>query len=276
MSIKLNRRSFVVGAAGLALAGCDRLASSKGGQQALGVDADQTGSTADGLGSQMTWEAQKALPSGELAAEYPASAITKFFKPNGSIDPKDPAYKKLAAEKFASYSMSVGGMVEKPRSFTLADLKAMPVKTQITRHDCVEGWSCIGQWTGVPLVDLLDQVRPQPGARFVVFHCFDRYATDYTTETPDNSIDPAQNPIFYGSIDLHEARHPQTLLAYGFNGGELPVEHGAPIRLRVPRQLGYKNTKYIASIELVSSFKDLGSGKGGYWEDQGYEWYGGI
>ena len=251
MAIKLDRRTFVVGAAGFALAGCDRLAGTK--------------------------RAQKALPTGQLAAEYPASAITKIFKPNGSIDPKDPAYKKLAAEKFASYSMSVGGMVEAPRKFTLADLRAMPSKTQITRHDCVEGWSCIGQWTGVPLVDLLDQVRPQPGARFVVFHCFDRYATDYTTETPDdNSIDPSQNPIFYGSIDLREARHPQTLLAYGFNGGDLPVEHGAPVRLRVPRQLGYKNTKYIASIELVSSFKDLGSGKGGYWEDQGYEWYGGI
>ncbi len=277
MGIKLDRRSFVVGAAGFALAGCDRLASTRQGQQALGVDADQTGTPADGVGSDLTWEAQKALPTGQLAAEYPTSAITKFFKPNGSIDPKDPAYKKLAADKFAGYSMSVGGMVEKPRAFTLAELKAMPSKTQVTRHDCVEGWSCIGQWTGVPLVDILDQVKPKPGARFVVFHCFDRYATDYTTETADdNSIDPSQNPIFYGSIDLREARHPQTLLAYGFNGGELPVEHGAPIRLRVPRQLGYKNTKYIASIELMSSFKDLGSGKGGYWEDQGYEWYGGI
>ena len=277
MGIKLDRRSFVVGAAGFALAGCDRLAGTQQGQQTLGDDAGQTGTTADGIGSELTWEAQKALPTGQLAAEYPTSAITKFFKPNGSIDPKDPTYKKLAAEKFASYSMSVGGMVETPRAFTLVDLKAMPSKTQITRHDCVEGWSCIGQWTGVPLVDLLDQVRPKPGARFVVFHCFDHYATDYTTETPDeNSIDPSQNPVFYGSIDLREARHPQTLLAYGFNGGDLPVEHGAPIRLRVPRQLGYKNTKYIARIELVSSFKDLGSGKGGYWEDQGYEWYGGI
>ena len=278
MGIKLNRRSFVVGAAGLALAGCDRLAGTPQGQKTLGVDADQTGHAADGIGSELTWEAQKALPTGQLAAEYPTSAITKIFKPNGSIDPKDPAYKKLASEKFASYSMSVGGMVEKPRAFTLAELKAMPSRTQITRHDCVEGWSCIGQWTGVPLVDLLDEVRPQPGARFVVFHCFDRYATDYTTETSDDnsSMDSSQNPLFYGSIDLREARHPQTLLAYGFNGGELPVEHGAPVRLRVPRQLGYKNTKYIHSIELVSSFKDLGQGKGGYWEDQGYEWYGGI
>lgn len=276
MSFKLDRRAFVVGAAGLALAGCDRLAATRHGQQALGVDGDQTGHAADGVGSELTWEAQKALPTGELAEEYSASAITKIFKPNGSIDPKDPAYKKLAAEKFASYAMEVGGLVETPRSFTLADLKAMPARTQITRHDCVEGWSCIGQWTGVPMIEVLDQVRPKPEARFVVFHCYDRYATDYSTDTPDGNLDASDSPVFYGSIDMREARHPQTLLAYGFNGGELPVEHGAPVRLRVPRQLGYKNTKYIKSIELVSSFKTLGQGKGGYWEDQGYEWYGGI
>ncbi len=276
MSFKLDRRAFVVGAAGLALAGCDRLAATRHGQQALGVDGDQTGHAADGVGSELTWEAQKALPTGELAEEYSASAITKIFKPNGSINPKDPAYKKLAAEKFASYAMEVGGLVEAPRSFTLADLKTMPARTQITRHDCVEGWSCIGQWTGVPMIEVLDQVRPKPEARFVVFHCYDRYATDYSTDTPDGNLDASDSPVFYGSIDMREARHPQTLLAYGFNGGELPVEHGAPVRLRVPRQLGYKNTKYIKSIELVSSFKTLGQGKGGYWEDQGYEWYGGI
>ncbi len=276
MGFKLDRRAFVVGAAGLALAGCDRLAGTKQGQKALGIDADQTGSRTGGIGSDMTWEAQKALPTGQLADEYPASAITKIFKPNGSIDPKDPAYKKLAAEKFAGFSMKVGGLVEKPRSFTLTELKALPAKTQITRHDCVEGWSCIGQWTGVQLVEVLDLVIPKPEARYVVFHCFDRYATDYTTETPDDSSS-MDSPPFYGSIDSRvEARHPQTLLAYGFNGGDLPVEHGAPVRLRVPRQLGYKNTKYIHTIELVSSFKDLGQGKGGYWEDQGYEWYGGI
>lgn len=277
MGFKLDRRTFVVGAASVALAGCDRLAGTKQGQQALGVDADQTGTRADGVGSELTWEAQKALPAGELAPEFPASQISKYFKPNGSIDPKDPAYKKLVAEKFASWSMPVGGLVETPKSFTLAELKAMPAKTQITRHDCVEGWSCIGQWTGVQLQDVLDQVRPKPEARFVVFHCFDRYATDYTTDAPDSSMDPSQSPLFYGSIDSRvEAHHPQTLLAYGFNGADLPVEHGAPLRLRLGRQLGYKNTKYIKSIELVSSFKTLGQGKGGYWEDQGYEWYGGI
>ena len=276
MRLKLDRRAFVVGAAGVALAGCDRLAGTPQGQKTLGVDADQTGHKADGLGSRLTWEAQKALPADQLAEEYPASAITKFFKPNGSIDPKDPAYKALVAEKFASYSMPVGGLVESPRSFTLADLKGMPVTSQITRHDCVEGWSCIGRWTGVLLREILDQVRPKPEANYVVFHCFDRYATDYTTDTPQAGMDPSDSPVFYGSIDMREARQPQTLIAYGFDDAELPVEHGAPLRLKLPRQLGYKNTKYIKSIDLVASFKDLGQGKGGYWEDQGYEWYGGI
>lgn len=265
MNARLNRRTFVTAAAGLALTGCDRIAASKPGQGAL-----------EGASS-LTYAAQRALLGQKLAPEYAPSAITKVFKPNGSIDPKDPAYKKMSAEHFANYTMPVGGLVAKPRSFTLADLKALPARTQITRHDCVEGWSCIGQWTGVPLHEVLDLVQPKAEARYVLFHCFDNYATDYTTEAPDDQANSDEAPPkFYGSIDLVDAVHPQTLLAYGMNGQALPVTHGAPIRLRVERQLGYKNTKYIQSIELVSSLKPFGDGKGGYWEDQGYEWYGGI
>ena len=267
MSLKLDRRSFVVGAAGLALAGCDRIAATRKGQQALGA------------GSRLTYEASKALPAGQLAPEYDKSAISAFFKPNGSIDPKDAGYKKLVAAKFEGYALAIGGLVEKPRSFTLAELRAMPARTQITRHDCVEGWSCIGQWTGVPLSALLDAVGVKDEARFVVFHCFDNYDTDYTTEQTDqvqnNTLD-GPPPRFYGSIGMEDATHPQTILAYDMNDAALPVAHGAPLRLRVERQLGYKNTKYIHSIELVSSFASIGDGKGGYWEDQGYAWYGGI
>ena len=148
----------------------------------------------------------------------------------------------------------------------------------MTRHDCVEGWSCIGEWTGAPLYEVLDLVKPKPEARFVVFHCFDRYDTDYTTEqvASDASPDSGPQPFFYGSIGMDSATHPQTLLAYAMNGQDLPVEHGAPVRLRVERQLGYKNTKYIKSIELVASFDTIQQGHGGYWEDQGYEWWGGI
>ena len=264
MSVKLDRRLFLAGAAGFALAGCDRIAATKQGEDAFEA------------GSEVTYASQRALLGQALAPEYTTSAISAFFKPNGSIDPKDPAYKKLAAAEFAGYSMAVGGLVAKPRSFTLADLRALPARTQITRHDCVEGWSSIGQWTGVPLHAVLDLVEPKPDARYVVFHCFDNYNTDYTTEAvQDDSLDGGKSK-FYGSIGMTDAAHPQTLLAYGMNGQPLPVEHGAPIRLRVERQLGYKNTKYIHSIELVSSFKTIGDGKGGYWEDQGYEWYGGI
>ncbi len=140
----------------------------------------------------------------------------------------------------------------------------MPGRTQTTRHDCVEGWSTIAKWTGVPLSQILDVTRPTPSARFVVFHCFDR-------------VDGAKGAAsFYGSIDLIDARHPQTILAYGLNDRVLPVENGAPLRLRVERQLGYKMSKYIKSIELVSSFAAIQGGKGGYWEDYGYDWYGGI
>lgn len=269
---KLDRRLFLTGAAGLtgaaslALAGCDDIASSKPGSAALDAASD------------LTYRTQRVLREGKLAQEFPASAISKVFKPNGSIDPKDPAYKKLAAEKFAGFTMSVGGLVAKPRSFTLDDLKALPARTQITRHDCVEGWSCIGQWTGVPLHAVLDLVEPKPEARFVVFHCFDRYETDYTTDpsTQDTADASSDAPTFYGSIGMADALHPQTILAYAMNGAPLPVAHGAPLRVRVERQLGYKMTKYIRGIDVVDSFAALGDGKGGYWEDQGYEWYGGI
>ena len=272
----LDRRLFMTGAAGLALAGCDRVAASKPGQNALDFADDLTKKVLTN-GNDQTYQAQRTIKNATLAPEYGESSIGKLVKPNGSIDPKDPAYKKLVQEKFASYSMEVGGLVDKPRSFTLAELKALPARTQITRHDCVEGWSGIGKWMGTPLYEVLDLVQPKAEARYVVFHCFDRYDTDYTTETvQDASQDNSQTPTFYGSIGLDAAVHPQTILAYAFNGQDLPVEHGAPLRVRVERQLGYKMTKYIRSIELVTDYASIGQGKGGYWEDNGYEWYGGI
>lgn len=269
-----SRRLFIAGAGSLALGGCDLTQTSEKGAEADSVAGKAN--VALGVGRDVSYQQASAMPPPQLAPEYPASAITKFFKPNGSIDPKDPAYKKLAGEQFASFSMPVGGLVEAPRSFTLADLKGMPSRTQVTRHDCVEGWSCIGQWTGVPLKAVLDTVKPKPEARYVLFRCFDSDDTDTSTEPVDLSqLDEPPTP-FYGSINMTEAVHPQTLLAYAMNGQPLPVANGAPVRLRLERQLGYKNTKYIKSIELVSSFADIGGGKGGYWEDQGYEWYAGI
>ncbi|HKC95785.1 MAG TPA: molybdopterin-dependent oxidoreductase, partial [Nitrospira sp.] len=137
----------------------------------------------------------------------------------------------------------------------------MPARTQITRHDCVEGWSAIGKWTGVPLGDLIHKVEPFAQAKYAVFHCAD--------------IDDAGIP-YYESMALQDVFHPQTLLAYELNGRPLDVPHGAPLRLRFERQLGYKHAKYVTRIQLVESLRDIGGGKGGYWEDQGYEWYAGI
>ena len=141
---------------------------------------------------------------------------------------------------------------------------AMPSRTQITRHDCVEGWSCIAKWTGVPLALVLDKAG-EAGSALRLFHCLDTIERGLSGEVK-----------YYGSIDLIDARHPQTILAYGLNGKPLPVENGAPLRVRVERQLGYKMPKYLHRIELVDSFAAIGLGKGGYWEDRGYDWFGGI
>ena len=138
----------------------------------------------------------------------------------------------------------------------------MPSRTQITRHDCVEGWSCIGKWKGAVLGPLLQQVGLKQNARYVVFYCADPME--------------GQESKYYESIDLEDAFHPQTILAYEMNGQTLPIPHGAPLRLRVERQLGYKMAKYIMRIELVESFKHIAGGKGGWWEDRGYTWYAGI
>jgi DMSO/TMAO reductase YedYZ molybdopterin-dependent catalytic subunit len=155
----------------------------------------------------------------------------------------------------------VDGAVERPQAFTLAQLGRMPQLTQITRHDCVEGWSAIGKWGGVPLGALLDAVTPRAGARYVVFRCMDN---------------DGQGNLFYESLDLHQARHPQALLALKLNDAPLDPDHGAPVRLRVPTQLGYKSAKWIGRIEVVGTFATIAGGQGGYWEDQGYEWYAGI
>jgi DMSO/TMAO reductase YedYZ molybdopterin-dependent catalytic subunit len=267
--VKLDRRLFVTGAAGLALAGCDRIASSSRGQDAFSLAND------------MSYVAQRALMGArELAPEFSAGDISTDFRANGSIDPKEPDYKALAQAKFETWSMPVSGLVEKPRAFTLADLRAMPARTQITRHDCVEGWSCIGQWSGPPLPSVLDLVVPKPEARYVVFYCYDALGPDQSEGNTDGQDEgntlSGPPPKFYGTIDMADATHPQTILAHSMNGAPLPIAHGAPLRLRVERQLGYKMNKYIKSIELVANFQNIGGGKGGYWEDLGYDWYAGI
>jgi DMSO/TMAO reductase YedYZ molybdopterin-dependent catalytic subunit len=200
-----------------------------------------------------------------LAPEFTKADIRQDQHPNGSTDPDTDDYLALKEKNFAEYQLEVDGLVERPTRFTLDALRAMPSRTQITRHDCVEGWSCIAKWQGVPLRQILDQVGVKPEARYVMFHCFDAIEKGLSGEV-----------LYYESIDLIDARHPQTVLAYAMNDKPLPVENGAPLRVRVERQLGYKMAKYIRRIELISEFSKVGLGKGSYWADNGYEWYAGI
>jgi DMSO/TMAO reductase YedYZ molybdopterin-dependent catalytic subunit len=233
------------------LTGCDRLSRTTWFVQLL----DQA--------EKLTQTAQHAVtPRGSMAQEFEEASLSPSFRSNGTANPNDARYQALAATGFAGYRLRVAGLVEHPRSYSLDELRALPSRTQITRHDCVEGWSAIGKWKGARLAALLDEVKPKAAARYVVFHCADPMDSD--------------GKRYYESIDMDDARHPQTLLAYELNDRTLPIANGAPIRLRVERQLGYKMAKYVMAIELVDSFGDIGGGKGGYWEDLGYEWYAGI
>jgi DMSO/TMAO reductase YedYZ molybdopterin-dependent catalytic subunit len=196
-----------------------------------------------------------------LAREYRDADIDRNFRTNGFPTPMDDAYARLTMDDFRTYSLRVDGAVERPHAFPLAQLQKMEQQTQITRHDCVEGWSAIGKWSGVRLGDVLATVRPRADARYVVFYCMDN---------------DGQGNLYYESLDLHQANHPQALLAMRLNDAPLDPAHGAPIRLRVPTQLGYKSAKWVARLEIVGSYASIRGGGGGYWEDVGYEWYAGI
>ncbi|MDP1732496.1 MAG: molybdopterin-dependent oxidoreductase [Devosia sp.] len=218
--------------------------------------------------NELTYAAQRALIGDRvLAREYAESEIRQGQRPNGSTDPSrtNPEYTFLRNGNFALYKLRIAGLVEQEKEFTLAELRNMASRTQITRHDCVEGWSCIAKWTGTPLGPVLDQAKLKPAARFLVFHCYDSMGGGLTAAEP-----------YYESCDLIDAYHPQTILAYGLNDEALPVANGAPIRVRIERALGYKQAKYLHTIEAVDSFATIAGGKGGYWEDHGYDWYGGI
>lgn len=258
----MNRRRFLThagaGASALTLAGCDVLDGLN--------DRDFAARNVVASANSLTYRVQRLLGGGHtLAPEYTEADIRQSQHPNGVTAPEDEDYLALARSGFANYRLKVIGLVEKPLELSRENLMAMPARTQITRHDCVEGWSCIAKWTGPQLSTILNEARPMPDARYAVFHCFD---------TIEKSLSGAFK--YYESIDLIDAYHPQTILAYGLNGKPLPVENGAPLRLRVERQLGYKMAKYVHTIELVSSFAPIGEGNGGYWEDRGYDWYAGI
>jgi DMSO/TMAO reductase YedYZ molybdopterin-dependent catalytic subunit len=247
----IDRRRFIVaGSSGLLLGGCDRLNNSPTFRGVLRS------------AEKLTLASQRLVsPRNALAREYREADLSPIFRSNGTAMPGGDDYAQHVAEQFANWRLIVDGLVATPLSIPIQTLRSLPHRTQITRHDCVEGWSAIGKWHGVQLWRILNHAGLSTRARYIVFHCADRFG----------------DKPYYESIDLIDAFHPQTILAWGMNGHLLPVRNGAPLRLRVERQLGYKQAKYIQRIEAVDSLAHVFGGKGGYWEDNvDYEWYAGI
>ncbi|MTJ05608.1 MAG: molybdopterin-binding protein [Sediminimonas qiaohouensis] len=211
-------------------------------------------------GEALSYRTHRLIGRNALAPEFSEAEMSPVFRTNGNTMPSSADYQRHMNGGFADWGLVVDGLVTTPRTFSLNELRSMPSRTQITRHDCVEGWSAIGKWKGVSMKTLLDAVTLMPAARYIVLHCADSFG---------------RNP-YYESIDLLDAFHPQTILAYDMNNAPLSVGHGAPIRLRVERQLGYKQAKYVMRMEAVETLSTQFGGNGGYWEDRGYHWYAGI
>ena len=243
-----RRRALIAGAAGVGGLILPR----------FGKDLPPTYGNILRMGDTLTYAAHRTLlPNQSLVREYSRSQITSFpatgtTNPGAIGRPLSDEYRQVQGSGFTGWRLSVEGQVARPQAFTLADLKQLPARTQITRHTCEEGWSAIGEWTGVPVSQVLDAAGILPTARYVVFYSFDDW------------ID---------CIDLFDALHPQTILAYGMNGEDLPIPHGAPLRLRVERQMGYKSMKYLHHIVVKDEFDD-GGDKGSI--QNGWAWYTGI
>jgi DMSO/TMAO reductase YedYZ molybdopterin-dependent catalytic subunit len=245
-----TRRQILALAAPALLAGCDKLSRNTGFTRGFLT-----------TGEWLSYRVHRLIAPNAMAREFSEAEMSPDFRTNGNTRPRSEDWARHQAEGFANWKLELGGLVRAETSWSLAELQAMPGRSQITRHDCVEGWSAIGKWTGVPLGALLDEAGLDPAARYIVFYCADDF----------------RGQRYYESIDLNDAYHPQTILAYGMNDGPLPVGHGAPIRLRVERQLGYKHAKFVMRIEAVDSLAGIRGGHGGYWEDSsGYDWYAGI
>ena len=241
---------FALGVGGLALGGCDKLNGSPTFRSVLKA------------GETLHYRSQRIVAGRDaLAREYASSDMSPVFRTNGNTLPASPEYQALAAGNFADWRLVVDGLVARPLSLSLAQLGRLPQRAQITRHDCVEGWSAIGKWQGPQLGPILAAAGLSTRANFIVFHC----------------ADTSGGAPYYESIDLVDAFHPQTILAILMNDHRLPIGHGAPTRLRIERQLGYKNAKFVMRVEARDRIDNLYLGKGGYWEDRAdYEWYAGI
>jgi len=208
-----------------------------------------------GPGETLTYAAQRLLTRHSSAREFPRSAISPRPFPN-EIEAPSEEFKRLQAGKFVDWRLTVDGLIDRPGSFSLDQLRSYPSHSQITELACEEGWSYVAEWTGVRLTHVLNAVGIHPQARYVVYF--------------------SMEPDTWESIDMSDAMHPQTFLSYGMNGGDLPMAHGGPLRLRVPRQLGYKNVKFITHLTVTDNMKRFGKGMGGVNPEFGYAWYAGV
>jgi len=245
----MKRRNVLAGLAATLTAGCSKIGETETFQGLVDGAAKLHRAAHRTLGGRRP-----------LAREYSPEDISPFFRGNGNQEVDSAFYRSQAAAGFAGWMLEVRGLIERPLSLTMDQLRALPQRTQITRHDCVEGWSAIGQWAGPQLSALLDMAGLREEAKFIVFRCADDF----------------RGAPYYESCDLDDAFHPQTIIAHQLNGEPLPVRNGAPLRLRIERQLGYKHAKYLTAIEAVASLDGIGEGGGGYWEDRGYQWYAGV
>jgi DMSO/TMAO reductase YedYZ molybdopterin-dependent catalytic subunit len=249
----LSRRKFLVSGAALTATASGLAVAASLAQKYGLVPPDHGGIY--GLGETLTYASQRLLTRHSLAREFSRSQISPRPFPN-DIAPLTADFKRLQAGGFADWRLYIGGMVAEPAQFSIADLKSYPSRSHITEIACEEGWSYIAEWIGVPLSHVLKLVGVQPQAKYVV----------YSSMEPDT----------WDSIDMADALHPQTFLCYGMNGSDLPVPHGGPLRMRLPRQIGYKNVKFINHLTVTDSLKGFGNGCGAVACEYGYAWYTGI
>ncbi len=249
---KISRRKFV--ATGLAAAGVSGMAAAASLAQHYGLIPPDSGGIY-GPGETLTYAAQRLLTRHSLAREFPRNMISKVPFPN-EIAPLNNAFQRHQANQFADWRLSVDGMVAQPATLSLSDLRSFPVRSQITEVVCEEGWSYVAEWIGTPLIEVLNASGLLSQARYVVYFSIE--------------------PDWWESIDMADVLHPQTLLTYAMNDGDLPVSFGGPLRLRLPRQLGYKSVKFITRLTVTDSLKSFGKGLGSASPEGGYAWYAGI
>jgi DMSO/TMAO reductase YedYZ molybdopterin-dependent catalytic subunit len=249
---KISRRKFVT--TGIAAAGVSGVAAAAGLARHYGLIPPDSGGIY-GPGEALTYAAQRLLTRHSLAREFPRSMISKVPFPN-EIAPLNNAFQRHQANRFADWRLSVDGMVAQPATLSLSDLRSFPVRSQITEVVCEEGWSYVAEWIGTPLIEVLNASGLLSHARYVVYFSIE--------------------PDWWESIDMADVLHPQTLLTYAMNDGDLPVSFGGPLRLRLPRQLGYKSVKFITRLTVTDSLKSFGKGLGSASPEGGYAWYAGI